>query len=181
MINIIIGLFLILIDITITVPRTNGIIDIFPSVLGYLFLLIGLRKYKKDAHGFSDIKIITLIMVLYSAIKAVTSYFGIYTGFEKTLIYNFEDTLTNIIVPLYITNRILLGVQDITEKSDINGHTDTLCVLFVYSLIINALYIIVRIDAVSVLLKIADLGVDLTVIFYLILTYSSLKTSKSID
>lgn len=96
-------------------------IDLVPTFVGYILLLLGYKEMALESDKFASLKVITIIMAIYTT----AIYFLNLTGvFIEVIMFNFITGLLAMILQLVIIFGILAGLSEIEEKYDANLEVD---------------------------------------------------------
>lgn len=108
--SIFIGLIFLLFHFNINLG--NVVIQLFPDFIGYIFILVGLRKINDVNRNFEKIRPVTIGMCIYSSIIFVASFFDLPMTTTSIWIILFFSFVSYIIT-FYILYTIIRGVDDI--------------------------------------------------------------------
>lgn len=119
--NIFIGFILIFLDFNLNAGNIQ--IELIPDFIGYILMLRGLDEMSVESKFFMKIKPYVTGMAIYTAILYLLDLIG----FSKTLgVFTYVLALLSIIVFLYISYHIVIGVKDIEGKYNISMNGDQL-------------------------------------------------------
>ncbi len=114
--KIFIGLLFIFFNFTFTFNNVS--IGLIPNFVGYILMMLGCKELSHESDNFSKINMLLILMSVYSSIDYVLSLLGVYIligGIVGLLI-----GIALVVINVYITYIIVLGVQDIEKNREMN-------------------------------------------------------------
>lgn len=151
------GLILILLDFSFNLG--NFTIGLIPDFIGYILMIKGLDEIINESEKFTKIRPYVQGMAIYTGITYVVDLFGISRSLGIVAIIL---SIVSVVMSLYITYHIIVGLKDIEGKRGIDLNSDKLYSLWIAMVVLWGLYYIVLIIPIIALIAIlAVLGVSI--------------------
>ena len=100
-------------------------IGLIPTFVGYIFMAVGLWELKEYSGHFIRVRPLVKIMAVYTGILYVIDFLGLSTADETSGFFwlGLLLGLISLIVSLFISHRIIMGIKDIEEAQvrDLNS------------------------------------------------------------
>lgn len=147
------GFMFIFLDFSINLGNTR--IELIPDFIGYLIMLGGLREMAGESPAFTKVRPHAVFMVFYTGIVWLLEVFGITVSLGAlSLLLG----LVSIIVSLYISYTIILGVRDMEGHYNTHLNSDSLKAAWNLLAIFTVLtFLLLLIPALSILCIIVSL------------------------
>ncbi|NLK73333.1 MAG: hypothetical protein GX285_09975 [Clostridiales bacterium] len=149
--NIFIGFLLIFLDFNLNIGSSQ--IGLIPDFVGYIVMIKGLVEMAMESGQFIKVKPFASGMAVYTGILYVMDLFGISASLGAL---SYILGIASVIISLYISYSIVMGVREIEEKYSIFMNGDSLYSAWKILAILNILtFVLIIIPALAIICIIA--------------------------
>jgi hypothetical protein len=111
------GFLFIFLDFSLNLGRSS--IELIPDFIGYIMIANGIEAMAAESPLFMKARPLSVFMIFYTGIFWFLNLFGVLVTGGLSVILG----ILSVVLPLYISNKIVLGVKDmeITYNTPLNG------------------------------------------------------------
>ena len=160
------------------IPGLEITIQILPAFIGYLILIFAIRKHKKTEPSFAEVEYLSIAMFFYTLIEFVSGLVEFDLMFKSEVVANLLYPITTIIIPLFITYRIIWSFRNLEFQNDLKLNTDLLTQLWAYLTILMIVNLILKDNVLTTIILVASLLVKAMIIYNLRKTIKIYKLSQ---
>lgn len=161
------GLVFIFFSIFVEIPYLDLEIQILPAFVGYLLLIKPIRTFKKIEKSFEEIEYLSIAMFIFTLIEFISGIVQFDLMFKNELVASILHPVSTMVIPLFITYRIIWSLRTIEFSKEIPMDTEPLTQLWIYLLIIFVVGLFLNDSLFISIVTLASYLVKAMIIFYL--------------
>lgn len=161
------GLVFIFFSGTFTIPYIEFDLQILPAFIGYVLLLKPIRKYREVEKSFDEIYYLSIVMAIFTLIEFVSGVVQIDLMNKNQTVTQILQPITTLIVPLFVSYRIIWSIKRMEISHQVNLNTDILGQLWIYLAILFILVFFLNDAILLSIVSFASYGVKIVLVYNL--------------